>query len=114
MSVESLEGEAAADNEDAPLENCGKVNSEGPVRGRDLASSSSNEGFEMSEQVKPMDDKCTEQQSEKNREGEVEDKGSNVFAVRSSENTIEKQGSSVEEEQNTESRKEDLSAEPKE
>ena len=113
VSVESLEGEAA-DNEGAPLENCGKVNSEGPVKGRDLASSSSNEGFEMGEQVKPVDDKFTEEQSEKNREEEVEDKGSHVFAVRSGENTDEKQGSSAEEEQSMESRKEDLSTELKE
>ena len=115
VSVESLQGEAA-DHEDAPLENCGKLNSEGPVKVRDLASSSSNEGFEMSEQVKPVDDKSTELQSEKDREGKVEDEGSqnDVFTVRSSENTNEKQRSSVEEEQNSESGKEDLSTELKE
>ena len=114
VSVESLQGEAA-DNEDAPLENCGKVNSEGPVKGRDLASSSSNEGFEMNEQVKPVDDKSTEQQSEKNSEGKVEEgRQDDVFTVCSSENTNEKQGSSVEEEQNTENGKEDQSTELKE
>ena len=116
VSVESLEDEAA-DNEEAPVENCGKVTSEGPIKGRDLVSSSSNEGFEMSEQVKPMDGNGTEQQtsqeSEKDREGMVEDTGSqdDVFAAHNSENSNGKQASSVEEEQNTQSEKEDLSSE---
>ena len=116
VSVESLEDEAA-DNEEAPVENCGKVTSEGSIKGRDLATSSSNEGFEMSEQVKPMDGNGTEQQtsqeSEKDREGMVEDTGSqdDVFAAHNSENTNGKQGSSVEVEQNKQSEKEDLSSE---
>lgn len=116
VGVESLEG-GAADNEDAPVENCGKVNSEGPVKGRDLGSASSNEGFELNEQVKPMDDKVTKQQTsqegEKDGEKKVEDTGSqnDVFPAHISENTNEKQESSVEEEQNTESGKEDIATE---
>ena len=116
VSVESLEG-GSADNEEAPVENCGNVNSEGTVKGRDMASSSTNEGFEMSEQVKLMDGNGTEQQtsqeSEKDREGEVEDTGSqdDVFAAHNGENTNGKQESSVEEERNTQSEKEDLSSE---
>ena len=116
VSVESLEGRAA-DNEDAPVENCGKVNSEGPVKSGDLGSASSNEGFELNEQVKPMDGNVTEQQTsqegEKDGERKVEDTGSqnDVFPAHSSENTNEKQESSVEEEQNTESGKKDLDTE---
>ena len=116
VSDESLEGQAA-DNEDAPVENCGKVNSDGPVRDGDLKSASSNEGFELNEQVKPMDYNVAEQQTsqegEKDGERKVEDTGiqDDVFAAHSGTNTDEKQGSSVEEEQNTESGKEDLPTE---
>lgn len=116
VSVESLEDEAA-DNEDAPVENCGKVTSAGPVKGADMTCSSSNEGFELNEQVKPMDDNVAEQQTsqeeEKDGERKADDIGNqdDMLAAHSSENTNEKQGSSVEEEQNTKSGKEDLSTE---
>ena len=105
VSAESLDSEAA-DNDDAPVENCGKVNSEGSGKGRGLGSASSNEGFEMNEQVKPVDGNVTEQQT--SQEGDT--------AAHSSENenTNEKQGSSVEDEHNTEIGKEDLSTELKE
>jgi len=55
----------------------------------------------------------TSQESEKDGDGKVEDTENqgHLFAAHSSENTNEKQGSSVEEDQNTESRKEDLSSE---
>lgn len=113
VSVESLEG-GADDNEDAPVENCGKVTSAGPVKGADMTGLSSNEGFELNEQVKPMDGNVAEQQTtQKDRERKAEDTGSqdDMLAAHSSENTNEKQGSSVEEEQNTKSGKEDLSTE---
>ena len=121
VSAESLDSEAA-DNDDAPVENCGKVNSEGSGKGRGLGSASSNEGFEMNEQVKPVDGNVTElqtsQEGDKDGEREVEDTTSqdDVFAAQSSENenTNEKQGSSVEEEHSTEIGKEDLSTELKE
>ena len=113
VSVESLE-DGADDNEDAPVENCGKVTSAGPVKGADMTGSSSNEGFELNEQVKPMDGNVAEQQTtQKDRERKAEDTGSqdDMLAAHRSENTNEKQGSSVEEEQNTKSGKEDLSTE---
>lgn len=113
VSVESVEG-GADDNEDAPVENCGKVTSAGPVKGADMTGSSSNEGFELNEQVKPMDGNVAEQQTtHKDGERKAEDTESqdDMLAAHSSENTNEKQGSSVEEEQNTKSGKEDLSTE---
>lgn len=117
VSVESLEG-GAADNEDAPLENCGKAVAGVSGRGRDLGSASSNEGFELNEPEKQMDDsiKEPEKTSQENEEGEkdgdrrVEDAESqkNVFPVHSSENTNQEQVPNIGEGQNVESEKKDL------
>lgn len=110
VSVESLEG-GAADNEDAPMENCGKAVAGGPSRGRDLGSASSNEGFEMNEPENLMDGNVNDlNKSQENEEGEKEDEGSqkDVLPVHSSENADGEQVLNIEEGQNTESGKKDL------
>ena len=120
VSVESLE-DRAADQEDAPLENCGKAVAEGPSRGRDLGSASSNEGFELNEPVKQKDESVNEQKtSQENEKGgddgesRVEDKPSqkDVLPINNSENTDEQQDPNREEgEKDTETGKKNLATE---